>query len=292
MSWNGALTNLFESPWYKLVITLTRDAYEKYYSRALRALEVIFPVIITWSCYNYHVYQHMHGRTDDMHTCIRTGGRMTCIHAYARTDGRTTYIHTCIRTDGRTDDIHAYARTDGLTTCIHTCIRTDGLTTCIHTCIHAYTRHVYIRTNTPHTALSEITGILSLFTVKSKCWVNYFWPGCIYIHTNAQHKYISASTRYTHEHTTCIRYVYERTTYSQMHDTRTIYTRNTHKHTIRTHDKCTNVRHMHQLMTCAPTPTYARHTHQGTIYATTHDIRNNAPTHIHTNSHTHKHYRD
>ena len=47
MSLNGALTNLFESPCDKLVITLTRDAYEKYNSRALRALEVIFPVIIT-----------------------------------------------------------------------------------------------------------------------------------------------------------------------------------------------------------------------------------------------------
>ena len=55
MSWKGALTNLFESPCDKLVITLTRDAYEKYNSRALRALEVIFPVIITWSCYNYHL---------------------------------------------------------------------------------------------------------------------------------------------------------------------------------------------------------------------------------------------
>ena len=37
----------FESPCDKLVITLTRDAYEKFNSRALRALEVIFPVIIT-----------------------------------------------------------------------------------------------------------------------------------------------------------------------------------------------------------------------------------------------------
>ena len=58
MSWNGALTNLFESPCDKLVITLTHDAYEKYNCRALRALEVIFPVIITWSCYKYHIGGH------------------------------------------------------------------------------------------------------------------------------------------------------------------------------------------------------------------------------------------
>ena len=36
MSWNGALTKLFESPCDKLrVITLTRDVYGKYNSRAL-----------------------------------------------------------------------------------------------------------------------------------------------------------------------------------------------------------------------------------------------------------------
>ena len=51
-------------------------------------------------------------------------------------------------------------------------------------------------------------------------------------------------------------------------------------------------------MTYVPTPTYARHTHQGTIYAATYDIRNNAPTDAyirttshtpHTNAHTHEH---
>ena len=56
MSWNGHwLTKLFESPCDKLVITLTRDAYGKYNSRALTRTQVIFPVIITWSCYNYHL---------------------------------------------------------------------------------------------------------------------------------------------------------------------------------------------------------------------------------------------
>ena len=49
------LTKLFESPCDKLVITLTRDAYGKYNSRALTRTQVIFPVIITWSCYNYHI---------------------------------------------------------------------------------------------------------------------------------------------------------------------------------------------------------------------------------------------
>ena len=51
------LTKLFESPCDKLVITLTRDAYGKYNSRALTRTQVIFPVIITWSCYNYHLYE-------------------------------------------------------------------------------------------------------------------------------------------------------------------------------------------------------------------------------------------
>ena len=41
------LTKLFESPCDKLVITLTRDAYGKYNSRALTRTQVIFPVIIT-----------------------------------------------------------------------------------------------------------------------------------------------------------------------------------------------------------------------------------------------------
>ena len=49
------LTKLFESPCDKLVITLTLDAYGKYNSRALTRTQVIFPVIITWSCYNYHM---------------------------------------------------------------------------------------------------------------------------------------------------------------------------------------------------------------------------------------------
>ena len=48
MSWNGALTNLFESPCNKLVITLTRDAYGKFNSRALTR---------TWGyiSHNHHV---------------------------------------------------------------------------------------------------------------------------------------------------------------------------------------------------------------------------------------------
>ena len=41
------LTKLFESLCDKLVITLTRDAYGKYNSRALTRTQVIFPVIIT-----------------------------------------------------------------------------------------------------------------------------------------------------------------------------------------------------------------------------------------------------
>ena len=61
------LTKLFESPCDKLVITLTRDAYGKYNSRALTRTQVIFPVIITWSCYNYHIYVCMHAC---MHACM------------------------------------------------------------------------------------------------------------------------------------------------------------------------------------------------------------------------------
>ena len=55
MSWNGHWRSCSESPCDKLVITLTRDAYGKYNSRALTRTQVIFPVIITWSCYNYHI---------------------------------------------------------------------------------------------------------------------------------------------------------------------------------------------------------------------------------------------
>ena len=54
MSWNGEFTKLFESPCYKLVMTLTYDAHGKYNSNAHSRL--YFP-IITWSCYNYHIIQ-------------------------------------------------------------------------------------------------------------------------------------------------------------------------------------------------------------------------------------------
>ena len=118
----------------------------------------------------------------------------------------------------------------------------------------------------------------------------------VYIHTNAQHKYISASTQYTYIHTntphrhtydicTNARHTHKCTTYALTHD---IFTNARHTHNIRTkyaqtyvrtHDIRTNVRHMHQLMTYAP---LARYTQQRTTYATTHQ-RIYAPTHIRTN---------
>ena len=54
MSWNGHWRSCSSH-------RVIKKTYGKYNSRALTRTQVIFPVIITWSCYNYHIMNLLTG---------------------------------------------------------------------------------------------------------------------------------------------------------------------------------------------------------------------------------------